>query len=156
MKIYFQSILNIERKRLWDNIHTFERVNFELFPMMKMTTPSAYKIMPLENFPVNVFVFKSIVLLFGLIPIEVSSIRLKFVKKNEGFIEESKMLLSRDWKHTRNLSNVDGKCKLEDIIEVRPRWFLLKPVLWVFIKLLFANRHRRVKKFSDTDDEIYT
>ena len=142
----FNSTLNISKKKLWETIHTFSKLDFELFPVLKMTFPAGYKEIPFEDCPTNKFIFSSVVLLFRFIPIDFYKVRLMKVIPNKGFIEESESLFTSVWKHTRTIKKRGSKCEIRDQLDVTAKSIFIVPFIWLLIKSVFKNRHRRLKK----------
>ena len=69
MKLEFSSEFNIDADELWCRINNFEKLNRELWPVIRMTCPSKYLKIPFENFPIGRQVFESKIFLFGFIPV---------------------------------------------------------------------------------------
>ena len=145
MKLNFTGTLSRSPENVWKAVRTFRAVNSELFPIMQMMCPKDYLDRPFEEFPLGVFLFHSLVLFLGWIPMEVSHARLMQVDPNKGFIEYSEMALAKKWIHRRILEPSGGGCRITDELEIVPRLSILKPLLWLFVNLLFWNRHRRLR-----------
>ncbi len=145
VKLSFNSALDISKEKLWERIHTFSKLDFELSPVLKMTFPADYKEIPFEECPTNRFIFSSVVLLFRFIPIDFYKVRLVKVILNKGFIEESESLFTSLWMHTRTIEGRGNKCEIRDQLEVTARSIFYVPFIWLLIKIVFKNRHRRLK-----------
>ena len=145
-EIEIQSDLIQSLEYVWDSINTFNFVNYELSPIMKMTTPNEFRNKKLEEFPINTTVFRSWILLFGVIPIDYSDVRLVYVKRTIGFEERSEMFSSKEWNHRRTLISTKYGCRLVDRIRFNPRNQIVGIFIFVLIKILFFNRHKRLRK----------
>lgn len=123
-------------------------VNYELHPFIRMTSPRAHDTLPTEVD--GSVIFKSWLLLFGVVPLDRHALALAHVREGVGFVEESSSWLQRRWRHERTLTATEpGGCTIEDRLVIEPRLRLFRPVVSAVVGQLFAHRHRRlVKRFG--------
>lgn len=123
-------------------------VNYELHPFIRMISPQGHDMLPTEVD--GSVIFKSWLLLFGVVPLDRHALALTHVDEGVGFVEESTSWLQRRWRHERTLTAIEpGGCTIEDRLLVEPRLRLFRPVVSAVVKQLFTHRHRRlVKRFG--------
>ena len=148
IKLEFQSHLNHNSNTLWKWIISRRGINSELFPLLYMTSLDSLATITEDNFKPRTIITNSWILLFGFIPIDRLRITPVEVIEGEHFIEESPMLTMKRWRHERYVEPVDNnKCCVRDILTFQP--FFFTPIVAIFVKILFKNRHRKLrKKFS--------
>jgi len=146
MKFQFKSHLNISPDLLWAKINNFEKLNKELWPVMQMTCPDEYRRKAFHDFPIGLPVFKSLILLFGFLPVERSNVRFLSVTPGGGFSEDSEMILCPSWKHKRTITPDGDGSIIMDELDITPRSFIFKPVLFLITRLTFFNRHGKLKR----------
>lgn len=134
---------NIDVEILRKNAFTMKGVNFELFPLVKMTSPKNYSGMSILKWPQNQHVFTSILLLGGIIPIDYHKFTFVALAQN-GFEECSTTLLNKEWCHKRTIVDSDGISMVIDKVSYKPYvpfiGWLMKPVY----KSIFEYRHKRL------------
>ena len=140
------SIVELESIQLWKALTNMQGVNYELAPFVKMTVPIAYQDFTIADAPIGEQLFKSVILLFQLIPVDIHYFKLEKVIPNERFEEDSTSLMHYFWKHTRILTAVDEGTEVKDIIQFRPRIPLIGFVLQPIYQFIFKNRHQRLRK----------
>ena len=132
---------------VWERVSTFEGVNDELRPLMRMTAPrdmrrlETYQVRPGER------LFRSWILLFGVLPVDYDDITLVSIEPGRGFHERSSTLSMRVWEHERTLEPAgEGACVVRDRLTFQPRvpgtTRLLRPI----VAALFAHRHRQLAR----------
>jgi hypothetical protein len=84
-----ESEINSTKEVLWQHITQMKNVNVELSPFMKMTYPKTMSEIGDREVPTNVVLFKSWILLFGFIPIDLHSLRLDRLDYGSAFYENS-------------------------------------------------------------------
>lgn len=135
---------------VWDRVSTFEGVNDELRPLLRMTAPPHIRRLDPSEVRPGERLFRSWVLLFGVLPFDYDDITLVSVEPGRGFHERSSMLSMRVWEHERTLEPAgESSCVVRDRLSFQPRVpgtaRLLRPV----VQAVFAHRHRRlVKRFG--------
>lgn len=145
IKLEFQSHLNANTDTLWKSIISRRGINDELFPLLSMTSLDSLATITEDNFKPGTVITNSWILLFGFIPIDRLSITPVEIVIGEYFIEESPMLTMRFWRHERYVeSRENNKCCVRDVLTFQP--FFFTSIVAVFIKMLFKNRHRKLRK----------
>lgn len=132
---------------VWDRVTTFEGVNDELRPLMRMTAPPHIRRLDSLDVRPGERLFRSWVLLFGVLPFDYDDITLMSIEPGRGFHERSSMLSMRVWEHERTLEPAgESSCVVRDRLSFQPRVpgtaRLLRPV----VKAVFAHRHRRLAR----------
>jgi ligand-binding SRPBCC domain-containing protein len=138
------SRLDAPRERVYAFVTTMAGVNHELWPIARMTHPRGMASLDGRAIPLRTPIFRSWVLLFGVLPIDFDEITfLRF--DHEGFSEDSRMLSQRVWRHERTLRDDSGGCVIDDRIEWEPKVMALAPIFDRAFRLTFENRHRRLR-----------
>jgi ligand-binding SRPBCC domain-containing protein len=144
------SIVAAPAARVWAQISTMAGVNAELGPLFRMTYPRGVeRLTPADVVP-GERLFRSWVLLFGILPVDYDDLTLLEVRPGVGFHESSSMLSQRRWEHERVLEDVAGGCRVTDRITFEPRVRWLAPMYRVILPAMFRHRHRRLRAaFAD-------
>ena len=124
-------------------------INYELMPIIRMTyPPDRASLKDSETLiPFGKTLFRSTLLLFGFIPIDLHWLCLEQIVEGESFNENSFTLLQKQWKHARSLaSTTNGFVILTDSVEFTPRIPLLGYILLPVVKYIFWHRHLQLKK----------
>ncbi len=120
-------------------------VNDELWPIFRMTHPPGLDRLP-DDAPTGVRLFRSWVLLFGILPVDYDDLTLVRVEPGRGFLESSRLLTSRRWEHERTIEAASSGSVLTDRITFEPRVRAAGPALYRITRSLFVYRHRRLRK----------
>ncbi|MGH2794424.1 MAG: hypothetical protein ACRDKG_08965 [Actinomycetota bacterium] len=139
------SALDSPADTVWSRVTTMQGVNEELAPIFRMTHPRGLDRLP-DDAPLGVKLFRSWVLLFGILPLDYDDLTLIRIEPGRGFHERSQMLTCRRWEHVRTLEPVPTGTILTDQISFEPRVSVAGPVLFGVTRRLFAHRHRRLRK----------
>lgn len=112
-----------------------------------MTSPSSAQRFSIEQAPLGVPLFRSWVLLFGVVPIDWDDLFLERVDTEApfGFVETSTMLTQRVWRHERRIEDDGDGCIVVDTITFAPRVALLGALFSPMFRLAFRHRHRRLR-----------
>lgn len=130
---------------VWSSVTTLEGVNYELMPWARMSAPKAWLRKPLFEWPMNQFLFTSVIYLFGFIPSDFHKFRLLSIN-HEGFQESSTSLLNRFWMHRRTINPSGTGCAIVDRIECENRIWFLEIITGRIYKVVFQNRHNKLRK----------
>jgi ligand-binding SRPBCC domain-containing protein len=141
-----ESEINSTKEILWQHITQMKNVNAELLPYMRMTYPADMSEIGEREVPLQKTLFKSAILLFGFIPIDLHSLRLDKIDIGTAFYENSFSIHMRYWKHTRTIYERNRKTFVRDEVHFTPRISLLGNLLLPFFKMIFRNRHKSLKK----------
>ena len=129
---------------VWDRIASFEGVNDELRPLMRMTAPPDVRRLEPDQIVLGERICRSWVLLFGFLPFDYDDLVLVELEPGRGFHERSTMLSMRRWEHERWIEpDGDGACTLHDRLTFTPR---LPVPLAPVVRAIFRHRHRRLRK----------
>jgi ligand-binding SRPBCC domain-containing protein len=143
-----ESILAATPEAVWARVSTFEGINDELRPLMRMTAPARVRALDPAEVVLGERIFRSWILLFGVIPIDYDDLSLIALEPGRGFHERSTMLSMRAWEHERWLEpDGDGRCRLRDRLSFEPRVGFAGPLLEAFIRMTFRHRHKRLRRY---------
>lgn len=140
------SVLSAPPEEVWARVSTPAGVNAELGPFFRMTFPEAFARVDPATVPLGRRVFRSWILLFGLLPIEYDDIAFEWIEPGRGFRECSTMLSQRRWIHERTIEPAGPGCRVIDRIRFEPR---VPGLVWLFLPILrgiFRHRHRRLRE----------
>ena len=137
--------LAIAPETFWHDM-AMDAVNAELHPLVKMTAPTAWRAAPLQQWAAGPVLFRSIVLLFGFLPVDVHSLRLERVCPGRGFLERSHSWCNSLWQHERTTTPSPAGCIVTDTITVKGRIPFATTLLMPVYRLVFRHRHRRMKQ----------
>lgn len=142
-----ESVLAAPPSRVWERVSTFDGVNDELRPLMRMTAPPNVRSLDLSEVVLGERICRSWVLLFGVIPIDYDDLTLIALEPGRGFHERSRMLSMRVWEHERALEP-DGEsgCRITDRLSFEPRLPGTGPLLQRIVRATFRHRHRRLRR----------
>ena len=130
---------------VWARVSTFEGINDELGPLMRMTAPARVRALDPSEVVLGERIFRSWVLLFGVIPIDYDDLTLIALEPGRGFHERSRMLSMRVWEHERTLEPAgDSATRVSDRLSFEPRLPGSGALLERIIRATFRHRHRRL------------
>jgi len=138
------SVVPARAEAVWERVTTFEVVNDELMPIVRMTCPPAFRRIDPATVPLGRPWFRSWILLLGVLPFDYDHLRLIAIEPGRGFHEDSTMLSQRRWVHRRTLEPTDGGTRVVDRIEFEPRLPGLAGFLRPIFRAVFRHRHRRL------------
>jgi ligand-binding SRPBCC domain-containing protein len=141
-----ESIVPATPDAVWAHVSTFEGINAELQPLMRMTAPASVRALEPADVVLGERIFRSWVLLFGVLPIDFDDLTLVALEPGRGFHERSRMLSMRVWEHERRLQPVSSGCRVVDRLSFEPRLPGMGPLLERFIRLTFRHRHRQLRR----------
>lgn len=152
--------LHIERKSrlaapaatVWARATTLDGVNAELWPI-RMSAPAEWRTRPIHEFPCGRPLFDSWILLFGLLPNDIHHFQFESVGPGMQFQEHSSSMMNRQWRH-RRVVEADGEgCIVTDTLEIVPRIALFGRLMAPVYRLVFWNRHRKLRRWYGTRDK---
>lgn len=146
MTLTFQSTVAAPKEQVWRWITSVDGISTELAPIAKMTFPSHVRSLTDIDIESGKRLFRSFVLLGGIVPIDYSDLTLVSLEEGEGFLEQSPMLSMKQWQHERTLSAAPDGTVVKDILTFEPRVKLSTPIVKWFIQTLFSNRHKQLRK----------
>ena len=130
---------------VWDRVASLDGINHELRPWMRMTAPRGVETLDPAEIRMGERLFRSWILLFGVIPFDYDDLTLVRLEPGEGFLERSKMLSQRVWEHERTLEPVDGGCRVTDRLRFEPRVPGSGALARALVARIFRHRHRRLR-----------
>jgi hypothetical protein len=143
-RVEVASRLDAPPAAVWDRIASFEGVNDELMPLMRMTAPPNVRRLEPDQVVLGERICRSWVLLFGFLPFDYDDLVLVELEPGRGFHERSTMLSMRSWEHERWIEpGRDASCVLHDRLTFTPR--LPLPAAPV-VRAIFRHRHRRLRR----------
>ena len=142
-----KSEINTTKEILWQHITQMQHVNAELMPYAKMTYPADRSKIGTQDVPLHQVLFKSVILLFGFIPVDLHYLSLDKIDAGTAFYENSYSLQHYYWKHTRTIIESDAKAYVRDELHFAPRISFLGYVLLPVYKIIFRNRHRQLQQY---------
>jgi ligand-binding SRPBCC domain-containing protein len=131
---------------VWERIASMTGVNAELMPLVRMTFPSEYERLDTAALETGRPLFRSVVLLFGLLPIDVHRLTLIKLDPGAGFLECSTSLLQRYWIHERRLKVAGQGTRIRDRVYFECRLPMLARTLTPIIRGIFRHRHARLRR----------
>lgn len=139
------SNLAASTRKVLAHIATLRGVNEELGPWLKMTAPRTFLERSLLDAPVGTPLFRSWLLLGGIVPVDFDHLALESVDPKSGFVESSVMLSMSPWRHERRVSTRESGSRVVDRLSFAPRlpgtgWLLER-----IVRRVFEHRHRRLR-----------
>jgi ligand-binding SRPBCC domain-containing protein len=132
---------------VWDRVASFEGINDELRPLMRMTAPPDVRRLEPEQVVLGERICRSWVLLFGFLPFDYDDLVLVALDPGRGFHERSTMLSMRRWEHERWIEpDGGGACTLHDRLTFEPRLPLPGRAFEPVVRAIFRHRHRRLRR----------
>lgn len=148
-----ESEVDTSCKAVWQHVTQMKNVNAELMPWARMTYPDALSEIGDREVPTGKVLFKSIVLLFGFIPVDLHYLRLDKIEVGKAFYENSYSLQHHYWKHTRTLTPHNGKTLVRDELHFAPRVTLRVCFCSLYTGVYSGTATGSLKSFSG---EIFT
>jgi hypothetical protein len=144
VRLEFESSLPVSTDVLWAWITSVDGILAEMWPLVRMTVPRSVKSLTDVNVRFGEPLFRSWVLLFGIVPVDRSDLTLVEMQPGQRFLEQSPMLGMKLWRHERVIAPSGSGSKIIDRLEFQPRFgvFFMR---W-FVKTLFAHRHRVLRR----------
>ena len=141
-----RSKLNVPSELFWQQAIQMSSVNAELWPIIRMTFPRTMEKLNPSNHDMGKCLFRSIILLFGFLPIDLYDVTFIEFVQGEHFQEKSPTLTQKWWKHRRQIQNIETGCYVIDRVEILPKIKLLGNIYIWFVKMLFTQRHHNLRK----------
>jgi hypothetical protein len=129
---------------------SMKEVNRELWPLARMTAPARWRSRPIRDWPEGERLFRSWILLLGLLPVDRHVFQLRRIAPDEGFTEQSSSLANAVWRHRRRILQSGSGCRITDTVEYRSRLPLAGRLLNPVYRMVFRHRHRRLRRLYGT------
>ncbi|MFY0570462.1 SRPBCC family protein [Archangium lansingense] len=141
----FSSELRAPPEEVWSHATDMQGVNREFFPLVRMTWPGPDS--RLHAPPVlGQRMFRSWILLFGLLPIDYDDLSLAEFEPGRRFLECSVMFSQKQWVHERIVTPTTTGCRLTDSVRFTPRLHALGALQLAVFRLSFRWRHRNLRR----------
>lgn len=138
------SVLAAAPAAVWARVATMAGVNHELGPWLRMTSPPGARL-DAGAVVTGVRVFRSRLLLFGVLPVDYDDLTFVRFDEGRGFLERSPMLSARVWEHERLLEPAGEGCRVTDRVRFVPRVGIVAPLQRAIVAMVFRHRHRRLR-----------
>lgn len=140
-----RSRLAASPETVWAHAAQPEGIAYELGPFLRMTFPD--DVPSIETLPASgERVFRSWILLFGLLPVEYDDLAFEAIEPGRRFLERSSMATQREWVHERIVESAGAGALLEDRLAFRPRLAWTGPIAGALFRAVFSWRHRRLRR----------
>ncbi len=144
MTATFSSTLAADRERVWLAATSIAGLRQEMMPLLAMTAPPG--IDRLTDVPMTSGqpLFRSRLLLGGVIPAGTSALTLESFDPGSGFVERSPMTGMAHWQHERRIIARGTGCTVTDTLTFEPRY-----LPWLtnrLVSMFFHHRHRRLRR----------
>ena len=144
MEFEYTSELKVGAEILRRDAFTMEGVNFELFPLIKMTSPKTHTSKSILEWPKNERVFTSVLLLLGFIPVDCHSFNFIGLE-HDGFEEHSSTFMNKIWNHKRTIIDAGNRSLVVDKVSYQSRTPLIGSLMKPLYKFIFEHRHNRLR-----------
>jgi hypothetical protein len=139
------SRLDIPPADAWEHAISPAGVNREFHPLLRMTFPLDTTDLTTSWRP-GERLFRSWLLLGGILPLEYDDVTLVEVEPGHRFLERSPLLSQRVWEHERVIEAAPGGCRLTDRLRFVPRLTQLTSVYATIFATVFRFRHRNLRR----------
>ncbi|HYD78604.1 MAG TPA: hypothetical protein VEC06_02250 [Paucimonas sp.] len=144
VRLAFESRLAAPAADCWAHATSVAGIAAEMRPLLKMTIPGGKaSILDFDLVPGRPL-FRSWMLLFGVLPVDRSDLTLVELEDGRRFLEQSPMLGMKLWRHERIVTAIPGGTAVIDRLEFAPR--LASGLVRWFVRLLFARRHAVLRR----------
>ena len=147
LRFEVSSLVPASPEAVWARVSSIDGINHELMPLARMTCPPEFVAIDPARVPLGVRLFRSWVLLFGVVPVDYDDLTLVRVEPGRGFLESSRMLSQRRWVHERTLAPAGAGCRVTDRIEFEPRLPIGGRLFLLVFRFFFRHRHRRLLRW---------
>ena len=144
------SLLAAPPAAVWGRVASMTGVNAELMPAVRMTFPRACERLDRNLLVPGRTLFRSVLLLFGVLPVDVHSLALASLAPGRGFLESSSSLLNRRWIHERVLDAEEGATRIRDRVYFECRLPGLRVALAPVVRAIFRHRHAQLRRHFGT------
>ncbi len=145
------SEINCPAEELWARITSQAGINDEMRPVLTMTLPGPFRGHSIADVTPGTHIGKSLLLLFGVIPVGYDDITIAAIEPARMFLEESTMTGMRIWIHHRTLQPKGETTVVTDEVTLAPNALLSlipgSPKLFhAAASAFFNHRHRRLRR----------
>lgn len=129
---------------IWEHAVSPSGVNSEFRPFLRMTFPDGMENITL-NWKPRERLFRSWILLAGILPVEYDDLAFEEVEPGYRFLERSSMFTQRIWEHERVIEPCPQGCRVTDRVYFEPRVPGIGAILTIIYKAVFRWRHRNLR-----------
>lgn len=144
MQVEAASRLEAAPEQVWQQVTTPAGIADELRPWLRMTMPARLRGGTLATVPVGEPLGRAWLLLGGVLPVEHDDLELEVVEPGR-FVEQSRLLSARSWRHERRVDPAGAGCLLTDRLTLVPRRLVPAALAERVVRRLFEHRHRRLR-----------
>jgi len=142
--------LGLGAQECWAHMTSPSGVNAEFWPFLRMTFPSATRDVT-SGWQPGRRLFRSWILLFGILPVEYDDFGFEEVDVGRRFLETSEMLSQQEWIHEREIKETLAGVRLIDRISFVSRLPFLERIYLVVFRFVFRYRHFRLRRLYGRD-----
>ncbi len=146
LRLDLSSQVNAAPDAVWARVCTFEGVNHELGPWLRMTSPQGVMI-DADAVPIAERWFRSRLLLLGLLPVDYDDLTFVSITPGRGFHERSTMRSMRVWEHERTLEPAGTGTIVRDRLAFVPRVRFATGMQRALVAWTFRRRQRRLAAY---------
>ncbi len=133
-------------EEVWRHSTDMRTVNLELRPLVRMTYPRRHEDLRASTRLLGRPLFRSWVLLFGLVPLDHYDVTFLEFEPGHRFLERSPTLTHRLWQHERLIESSPVGSRVTDRLVFSPRLPWLGTLHRVFVRTLFTLRHKNLRR----------
>ncbi len=145
LEFEISSELRAAAEEVWGQAVSPAGINREFAPLLRMTFPDGVRDLT-ESWQPGRKLFRSWLLLGGVLPVEYDDLAFMAVEPGRRFLERSSLLTQRVWEHERLITVTDAGCRLTDRLRFEPRVPALGRLFAVIFRAVFAWRHRNLRR----------
>lgn len=145
--IEFTTRLAAPPDAVWAHSTSLAGINAELRPWLRMDGPAGVEDLDDLVEPEEGPWLEARIRLFGLLPLDRMRITPELIDASaRRFVERSELRWARRWRHDRRVRGVGEGSEVTDRVDLEPRIPGTGPGLRLFVRALFAHRHRRLEE----------
>lgn len=149
VEVVRSSVVPAPREAVWARVTSPGGIADEFRPLLTMRMPSGLRGATIADVPVGEPLGRAWILLGGVIPVEYDDLVVVDLDPPRRFHERSVLGSCRVWEHRRELEDLgDGTTRVTDTLRARPRALVPPAVARRVVGVLFAHRHRRLRRPS--------
>lgn len=141
----FATPLRASADEVWAHATSMSGVNRELAPLARMWSPPGLERLDARDVVPGQRLFRSWIYALGVLPIDYDDLTLVEIGERR-FLERSPMLSQKLWEHERSVEPREDGCVIRDRVRFQPRLDWLGRLQLPVFRLVFANRHRQLRR----------
>jgi len=148
IRLEFKSVLAAAPERVWQCATSMDGIRRETMPLFSMTAPAGIADLVGSDASRVVLgkpLFRSWILLFGVLPVDYLDLTLIELDQGRGFVEQSPMASMKLWRHERRIVPQGQGCLLTDTLTFQPRY--ASGLLTWLVRRVFTHRHAMLKRY---------